>query len=428
MTIFLEIFPDLLRGSITAISILLLLPILSKTKINPKTHAWIVLSVVVVDLMICIPFYYTKNYTFVLYYSLFSYLMIIFGYQFILKDRLYQWLFNSVTVLIIYAMVVISSYFISRVFPYPAYVNTIIRILFFSITIVIVKKIIRPLYLDVSENWGAFLLPITGILISYLYILLSLGEIQSSMQANMIYFYLLCLITLLEYSAIIFSLKSLRTKYQFREENIKRQANELLLRSEIESYESTLNAAKQTRHDIRHHNSILLEYLNRGEVESALHYLKLYDDNIKEHSIKDYSKNPIANAVFRIYDRRSKEYHIVFKVQSEADHLLNNQLPDLGVVLSNLLENAFIAAKNCMFDDRYITYKSCLENESILIEIVNSMEGFVEFTDGLPITTKTGGGTGAISVKHIVQKYGGMVEFKQNKSEFSTRIIFPKQN
>lgn len=423
---FTDILPDLLRGSATTISVLLLLPILSKTKIKPKTHAIIVGLIVTIDLSICLEFYRNGNYTGVLYYSLITYLLIIIGFEWILKDKIFQWLFNSVTVLIMYAMIVISSYFMSYLFMYPEYANTIIRVLFFFITIIIFKKIVRPLYLEVSENWGAFLLPITGILISYLYILLSLGEVTSSIQANAIYFYLLCVITVFVYVAIIISLKSLRSKYQFREENIKRQANELLLRSEIESYEMTLNAAKQTRHDIRHHNSILIEYLHHGDINSALHYLKLYDDNLKAHGHKDYSKNPIANAVFRIYDRRSREYHIEFKVQSEADNLLNNQLPDLGIVLSNIMENAFIAAKNCQYEDRFILYKSSVINESILIEITNSVEGFVPFDHDLPQTTKRGGGTGLLSVKSIIKKYDGMIEFKQEKNVFKTRIIFPK--
>ena len=422
---FIDIFPDLLRGSTTTISILLLLPILSKTKISTKNHILIISIIAIIDIAICTRFYLNDNYTGVLYYSLVSYLLIIIGFEFFLKDKIFQWLFNSVTVLIIYAIIVISSYFMSHLFIHPEYANTLIRLGFFAITIVFFKTMVRPLYLEVSENWGAFLLPIAGILISYLYILLSLGEITSSMQANIIYFYLLTLITVLVYTAIMFSLRSLRVQYQLREENIKRQANETLLRSEIEAYETTLNQAKQTRHDIRHHNSILIEYLHHGDTESAMHYLKLYDDNLKEHVLKDYSKNRIANAVFRIYDRRSKEFHIEFKVQSEADHLINNQFPDLGIVLSNILENAFTAVRQCMFEKRFISYTSCVENGSILIEIRNSMEGFVNFDNGLPQTTKQGGGTGLLSVKNSVEKYGGMVEFKQDRNEFITRIIFP---
>lgn len=422
-----EIFPDLLRGSTTTISILLLLPILSRTRINPSIHAKIVAIIVMIDLIICAQLYATDNYTAVLYYSLVTYFIIIVGYQFVLKDKIYQWLFNSVTVLIIYAMIVIASYFISRLFAYPEYANTFIRLVFFAITLVIFKRIVRPLYLDVADNWGAFLLPITALLISYLYILLSLDEVTHSIQAHSVYFYLLCVITVFVYIAIISSLRSLRTTYQLREENIKQQANELLLRSEIEAYETTVNAAKQTRHDIRHHNSILIDYLRHGDIDSAIHYLQLYDDNIQENSRKDYSKNPIANAVFRIYDRRSKEYHVEFKVQSEADHLLNDLLVDLGIMLSNILENALTATLACPSDQRFIVYKSAVVNESILIEISNSVDGVLQFDNGLPITTKRGGGIGLLSVTHIVRKHAGMVEFQQQGSVFITRIIFPKK-
>lgn len=420
-----NIIPDLLRGSTTTISLLLLLPILSKGKIKPKLYLFLIVFITILDLAICTVFYMERNYTAVLYYSLVMYIAIIIGLKFLLKDQLFQWLFNSVTVLNIYAMIVLSSYFLSDIFPYQEYANTIIRLLLFTGVILIFKKLIRPLYLDVSENWAAFLLPTVGILVSYLYILLSIEDVEESMNQNLIHFYLLTIITIFTYSAIIVSLKSLRGQYLLREENLKRKAVEELLRSEIHAYESTLTAAKHTRHDIRHHNAILIEYLQLGDIEGAKHYLELYDDNLKDTTLREYSKNPAANAVFRIYERRAKEHYIEFAVHSQADSILSDRLPDIGIVLSNLFENALEACKKYRYENKYITFSSKIENDSILIEIRNSVQSIVRFENGLPVTTKRGGGAGLLSVKNIIEKYHGMMECKQNASEFYTRIILP---
>lgn len=425
MKTLLEILPDLLRGGTTTICLLILLPILSKTKLQRKYSYLLTATLSLIDLFICALFYTHKDYTGVLYYSLAFYLFAIVGLKFIYKDKVLQWLFNSVTVLNIYGMIVISSYFLAGLFPYPKYGNTIIRIIFFIITIFFFKKLLRPLFLEVSENWGAFLLPTTGILANYLYILLSLGDVEISMSKNIVFFCFITIVAILTYIAIIFSLKSLRVKFLFREENIKRQANEELLRSEITFYESIVNAAKQTRHDIRHHNSILVEYLNDGDIDGAKEYLTLYDDRIKETAIKNFSKNPITNAVFRIYYRRAREHHIDFVVNSEADHLLKDRLPDIGIVLSNIFENALTACKKCTFSHTYISYSSKIQKDSILIEIKNSVEGNLIFENGLPITTKEGGGTGLLSVKSIVEEHHGMLDVKQEHDEFFTLIILP---
>lgn len=422
---FYEIVPDLLRGSTTTICIILLLPILSKSKISIKFHIFLTLIITIIDLAICIKFYMIGYYTGVVYYSLLFYLLIIIGLKFLLKDDFFQWLFNSVTVLNIYAMIVISSYFLSHLFAYPEYANTVIRIVFFAITIITFRKILRPLYLEVSENWAAFVLPTLGILANYLYILLSLGDVEVSMNENINHFYFLTFITILSYIAIIYYLKSLRVKFLLREENIKRQSYEELLKNEIVSYESSVNAAKQTRHDIRHHNSILAEYLSANDIEGAKNYIKLYDENIRDNALKDFSKNPIANAVFRIYDRRSRENNVEFVVQSQADTMLINRLPEIGVVLSNIFENALTACKQYSLKNKHIYYSSVIQNGSILIEIKNSVEGKRVFENGIPVTTKSGGGTGLLSVKSIVEKHKGMLEFKQENNEFYTHIILP---
>ncbi len=420
-----NILPDILRGSTTTICLLILLPVLSKTVLKTKQHILVTSIITVFDLLICTFFYLNKNYTGVLYYSLTAYLIIILGFKLLYKDKLLQWLFNCVTVLNVYAIIVIGSYFLADLFPDPEYAVTLIRIALFILTILFFKKIIRPLYLEVSENWAAFLLPTTGILINYLYILMSLSDIETSMNENINYFYILTLITVLSYAAIIISLKSLRVKFQLREENIKRKANEDLLKSEIDSYESIVVSAKQTRHDIRHHNSILREFLNTNDIEGAKDYLKLYDDHLKDNVIKDFSKNPTANAVFRIYERRARNANIDFIVHSEADVMLSNRLPDIGIVLSNILENALTACMKCDFTTKHIYYTSIIQNDSILLEFRNSVKDYVQFENGLPITTKVGGGTGLVSVKTIIEKSNGMLNFKQNNHEFFTHIILP---
>lgn len=421
----LSILPDLIRGSTTTIALLILLPILSKTRIRVMNHFLYGSLLVSVDMAICAQFYYTENYTAVVYYSLVFYGLVIVGLKYLMKDHLLQWLFNCVTVLNVYVMIVISSYYLGDFFTQPEYANTVLRLFLFAIAIVFFKKKLRPLYLEVFENWGAFLLPTTGLLISYLYILLSLGDVRSSMDQNWIYFCLLTVVTILSYTAIILSLKNLRGKFLLREDNIKRQANEALLESEILAYESTLNAAKQTRHDVRHHNAIVIEYLNSNDLQGAKEYLQLYDDHIQETAYKEYSKNPLTNAVFRIYHRRAKASGVDLKVDAVADGLLKNKLPDMGILLSNLLENALAACKECNPEDRFISYTSSVQNDSILIEIRNSVEGIVEFENGLPVTTKPGGGTGLISVKNIVMLNHGMMQLRQDEHTFITQIIFP---
>lgn len=421
------ILPDLLRGSTSTLCLLILLPILSRNKLKPMI-TWVILPLIVIIIsLISAHFYTSRNYTAVLYLSLLIYVVFIVLLKIILKDTWFQWLFNSVTVLNTYAIIVIVSFYACYLFPHPGYANTIIRLVLFMLAIIAFKRVLRPLYLEVSENWGAFLLPTTGILIGYLYILTALEDVESSMNQHTVYFYLLTLITLLTYTAILFSLKSLKGKFLLREENIRRQSNEWLLKSEIAAYESTVVAAKQTRHDIRHHNAIIAEYLNSLDVKGALDYLALYESNLQEHTIKNYSKHPTTNAVFRLFERRARQKGISFNVHAEADHYYHSDGADIGILLSNLLENAMTACQTCHTIPKFISYRSTLQNGCLLVEIENSFEGDLVLEQGLPRTTKMGGGTGLKSVVRMVEHYPGMFSIQQTENRVIVQLIFPTE-
>lgn len=419
----LDILPDLLRGSSTTICVLCLFPVLSRPKIKLRSYVVLSLLFTIADTLICGLFYINKDYTGVLYYSLSVNFLIIVFWKYLILDKTMQWFFNSFTVLNVYAIIVIASYYLAGFFPHPNYSVTIIRVIMFATTIIVFRKLLRPLYLQVAENWEAFLLPIVGIFANYFYIMVSLGDIEDSMRGNVVYFCFLTLVTFLTYISIIFSLKSIKQKYTLREENLKRKANEELLTREIDSYESFVSAAKQNRHDIRHHNAILVEFLNQGDIEGAKEYLKEYDDSIVGGALKEFSKNPMANAILRLYERRAREFGIEFVARSESDEALSDFHTDIGIILSNIFENALEACKQSTDINKHIYYSSTIENGSVFIEVKNSLGKKPTFENGLPVTTKIGGGTGLLSVQSMVKKHGGMLDIRQEGKEFFTHII-----
>lgn len=423
----LEILPDLLRGVTTTVCVLCLFPVLSRPKIRLKTYVIFAITLTIVDIIICGLLYINKNYTAVFYYTLGVYILIIIFCKNFYHDKPMQWLFSCITVLNVYAIIVIASYYLAGFFFNPIYSVTVIRLIMFLSTIMFFRKYLRPLYLEVSENWEAFLLPVVGIFAGYIYIMVSLGDIEDSMRGNVIYFCILTLVTVLSYISIIFSLKSIRQKYTLREENLKRKANEEILTREINSYEGFISAAKQNRHDIRHHNAIMLEFLSQGDIEGAKEYLKEYDDNIIGGSLIEFSKNPTANAVFRLYERRAREHGIEFVVRSEYDESFACLHTDIGIILSNIFENALEACKRSNDSDKHIYYCSKVEDECIFIEVRNSVKDKLVFENGLPLTTKIGGGTGLMSVQSMVKKHGGMFDVRQEGDEFFTRIVLPIQ-
>lgn len=64
----------------------------------------------------------------------------------------------------------------------------------------------------------------------------------------------------------------------------------------------------------------------------------------------------------------------------------------------------------------------------MLIEVVNTFRGQIEWVDGLPRTTKDGGGTGLESVRLILARHGGLLKQEVSGCLFISRVIMPLES
>lgn len=213
---------------------------------------------------------------------------------------------------------------------------------------------------------------------------------------------------------------NLKTVRSLDDEKLKAE----LLKSELATYNKYVSWSLQNNHDLRHHNAVLAEYLENGEVDLAKEYLNEYTKTVSLFELKQYCKNPIANAVFRLYQQRSEDAGIDLRVTADIPEQLPMRAPDLGVLLSNLLENACEACEKS-FPPTFIVVAVDQDGDSLRIQLRNSVGEQTEFVEGLPLSTKKHGGVGLKSVSRIVDQNGGMLRLFQKAGEFHTQIILP---
>ena len=60
------------------------------------------------------------------------------------------------------------------------------------------------------------------------------------------------------------------------------QGRQRILETELERYDDYLISAKQNRHDLRHHNTLLSEFLAEGDIDGARTYLAQCDEILKK--------------------------------------------------------------------------------------------------------------------------------------------------
>ena len=198
-----------------------------------------------------------------------------------------------------------------------------------------------------------------------------------------------------------------------------------LIRTEISSYEEYLQTAKQNRHDIRHHNALILEYLSDGNAQKAKEYLQNYDCTMEQKWIDSYCENFAANAVLRLYGRKARSEQVLFAVQADIPEKLFLPDTEMVIVLSNILENACMACEAHQDENPAIVVTATYD-ENLKIEVKNSVYSNVAFNEhGMPISSRANGGTGTKSVAAVVAKHKGMVRFLMQENSFISQIIIP---
>lgn len=415
--------PHILRAIVTDSMFMVLLFTLSRPKYNKKIMFLAVSGIILFELVISIYFYYTENFTALAKLEVLLLFVVCIVFKPLVRDSIMQWLFVFLTAMNVFAANTVLGYVISLSLPFPLYAHVILRFLFFAFVIVLFVRYLNPLYKKVTEHWRAFFLVSFVLLLNFLYYFLESEDIIKTMREQFVPLLLLIILGVFIYGAIFYSLKIFSNELSMREENIKVKVQQDILQKELDSYEDFVNISRQNRHDIRHHNAIILEYLASGDTDGAKTYLQQSDESIAKRTLKQYCKNSVANAVFRLYERRTEKSGISFVVNADIPEQVAFTASELGTMFSNILENACEACEKSDYPERFIAVSAQTDEQMLKIEVRNSVADLVTLKNGMPVSAKEGGGTGTKSIAYIVNKYDGMLRFGQNENEFLTQII-----
>ena len=418
-----ELLPHILRGIIGTVMNLVLMLTLLQPKYSKKVTYLAMLGILCIDLGTAIFCYVSGNLTLLAKFERVLFAVLCFGIKPLFKDNFMQWLFSYITIQNISAMVVVIGFVGSELLPYPLYANVPMRLVLFLLFYWLLRYHVRPLYRQMVEHWNVFFYVAFAIWVTYTYYIVTSDDIVVTLTEQAMPMLLVTAIALAAYISICHTLSTISKEHTLREERLRSIAQQDLLQTELVAQESFVNMAKQNRHDMRHHNALLLDYLERGDVNGAREYLLQHDAHIAGTTRKQYCESVVANAVIRRYARRSANGGISFSAEANIPEQTPLTAPETGELFSNLLENACEACEKIK-DGAYIILTVHTDHESLRLELRNSVAVQTDFDEaGLPLTTKEGGGFGTRSTATIVQRHGGLLRFTQEGDVFVTRII-----
>lgn len=204
------------------------------------------------------------------------------------------------------------------------------------------------------------------------------------------------------------------------------QMNYRLLERQLEILEESVELSRRLRHDIRHHNAVIAEYIRRGQKEELLQYLKEYDRETDQGVPEIICSNVAVNNLLSAYTTKARNEQIKVTLDVELGRNLTIPSIDLVAILANAYENAIYACMEVMKqpDGRecFIHLMLKKRKNKLIISCSNTCRMETELKDGQPKTEFTGG-IGVSSIIRTAEKYAGEYDFKNDNGVFVFRLI-----
>ena len=198
--------------------------------------------------------------------------------------------------------------------------------------------------------------------------------------------------------------------------------NELLTQQlhALEDHAALQNAraegVRRARHDLRHYNRLLATLIDSGKTDEARKLIEAQDQELLVPPLITYCDSPIVNAALTVYVQQAKKdgIPIACKVKLNDPDRSREGDNDLAILLSNTIENAIIASRKQPEDRREIIFSLAYIAPQYVFSLENRFDTRLNFgSDGLPVTSERGHGTGMVSLRKFAEKYGADVDFEQ---------------
>lgn len=333
-------------------------------------------------------------------------------------------LFTEINIFFIIAGV---CYWIIRGQDYFVVKKILINVILFAVVIFIYHKFLKKPFRKLAdaidkEWWKISLLAVAFTFVFSIAFLVPFPDILHTAQSRLLFCSLIFLM-IISYLVIFNTLRYMLINYEEKVEIEQILARQNILFEQLKAQSEAIEITKHYHHDIRHHTKMILRYLYDKDITSAQKYLEEYCSQVDHGVIKQYCKNQFINAVLCLFEKDIRRENISERINVVISDEIPLEKSDIVSLFANILENAIEACKK-VEGERVIILNSEMQDDILKINLENSFDGNVKFVDEIPMTTKKSSeGIGTKSVRHIVEKHNGMVNYMTENNMFITQIV-----
>ena len=210
---------------------------------------------------------------------------------------------------------------------------------------------------------------------------------------------------------------------QISTQNYFMQIKQAQFQKEIESMQRNEKNVSLLRHDMRHFLNNIAAFIENGEDDKALDYIRSVVKTSEKTVNKRYCSNDIINIILLSNADSFATNNIDFKYSISAPAKLDISDIDMTSILQNALENAQHAVMALEPDKRFISLSISKKNDKLLISVENPYAFMPKMINGMPVATETGHGLGTKSIQKTVEQLHGNCQFSVTDNLFLLRII-----
>ena len=192
---------------------------------------------------------------------------------------------------------------------------------------------------------------------------------------------------------------------------------------EIEAFQQAQHAVSLLRHDMRHFLVSISAFIEKGENDKAMAYIREVIAATDKTATQKYCRNEIVNMILSSYERKIQESGIRFQYSIRIPERLPVSDVNLTSILSNALENAVHATAMVEPENREIRLDLSMNGNKLLISVKNTCAETPKIVDGLPQSGKNGHGLGTQSIRYVTEKLNGNCQFSVEGHWFILRVI-----
>lgn len=208
--------------------------------------------------------------------------------------------------------------------------------------------------------------------------------------------------------------------YQVEKELL--EMNERLIYRQLELMNESREESSRIRHDVRHHCLLIEEYIQNGEIDQLLAYVKQYREDMEHQKAERICGNETINSILSVYARRAKEEDIRIKMHVRMTGGVAVRDVDLVVVIANIFENAIHGCIASGEPEQKIYISVTRKGRKIVVQCRNTCAADVKLKNGVP-QSDNGSGIGISCVLKVASYYNGEAEFAVEDGMFIAKIL-----